>query len=101
MKTIFIILLFFFRLIESDSKSCNSLQSSGHSRKSSESFQGQLASGGNGDDDIATRRHTPTDGEVDVWKRWGNIVADWENYWRKHKDVIKELVKQGIPHHFR
>ncbi|KAK0170931.1 hypothetical protein PV328_008707 [Microctonus aethiopoides] len=89
------------RLIESDVKSCNSLQSSGHSRKSSESFQGQLASGGSGDDDPAARRHTPTDCEVDVWKRWGNIVADWENYWKKHKDVIKELVKQGIPHHFR
>ncbi|XP_057326261.1 ecotropic viral integration site 5 ortholog isoform X1 [Microplitis mediator] len=88
------------RLIESDVKSCNSLQSN-HSRKSSESFQATPASGSSGEDETAARRHTPTDGEVDVWKRWGHIVADWENYWRKHKDVIKELVKQGIPHHFR
>ncbi|KAG8037454.1 hypothetical protein G9C98_005664 [Cotesia typhae] len=87
------------RLIESDVKSCNSLQSN-HSRKSSESFA-TPASGSSGEDETAARRHTPTDGEVDVWKRWGHIVADWENYWRKHKDVIKELVKQGIPHHFR
>lgn len=80
-------------------KSCNSLKT--HSRKSSESLPTASASGGSSDNDAASRRETPTDGEVDVWKRWGHIVADWDNYWKKHKDVIKELVKQGIPHHFR
>lgn len=91
------------RLIESDVKSCNSLHSvDGHKRKISDATS---ASNGddNDDDDVnnSTKCDIPSDGEVDVWKRWGHIVADWDNYWKKHKDVIKDLVKQGIPHHFR
>lgn len=89
------------RLIESDVKSCNSLDG-GNSRKTSDAASSS-ASGCNddNDDDKSSKDETPTDGEVDVWKKWGHIVADWDNYWKKHKDVIKELVKQGIPHHFR
>ncbi|XP_063974848.1 ecotropic viral integration site 5 ortholog isoform X3 [Diachasmimorpha longicaudata] len=86
------------RLIEEDVKSCNSLQT--HSRKNSETSR-DTASSGDGNNDSPSKHETPTDGEVDVWKRWGHIVADWDNYCKKHKDFIRELVKQGIPHHFR
>ncbi|XP_024939464.1 ecotropic viral integration site 5 ortholog isoform X4 [Cephus cinctus] len=86
------------RLIESDAKSLNSLQSN-HSRKGSDTSQVSLASGGSGD--AAPRRHTPTDGEENTWTLWGHIVNDWDNYWKKKKDFVKELVRQGIPHHFR
>lgn len=92
------------RLIESDAKSLNSLQSN-HSRKGSDTSQVSLTSGGSGSGaTTAARRQSPTkdDGNIsDLWTRWGNIVADWDNQWRKRKDYVKELVRQGIPHHFR
>jgi hypothetical protein len=90
------------RLIESDAKSLSSLQSN-HSRKGSDTSQVSLASGCsvNGTDAAAARQHVPADGEENTWTLWGNIVADWDNQWKKRKDFIKELVRQGIPHHFR
>ncbi|XP_012259142.2 ecotropic viral integration site 5 ortholog isoform X1 [Athalia rosae] len=89
------------RLIESDAKSLNSLQSN-HSRKGSDTSQVSLTSGGSsGGGDAAPRRHTPTDGEENIWTLWGHIVADWENYSKKKKEFVKELVRKGIPHHFR
>ncbi|XP_011505248.1 PREDICTED: ecotropic viral integration site 5 ortholog isoform X2 [Ceratosolen solmsi marchali] len=90
------------RLIESDAKSLSSLQSN-HSRKGSDTSQVSLASGcsANGTDVAAARQHAPADGEENTWTLWGNIVADWDNQWKKRKDFIKDLVRQGIPHHFR
>ncbi|XP_008210149.1 ecotropic viral integration site 5 ortholog isoform X2 [Nasonia vitripennis] len=109
------------RLIESDAKSLSSLQSN-HSRKGSDTSQVSLASGcssANGAVDtnstatssaaVAQRPNNATsnnssnntDGEENTWTLWGNIVADWDNQWKKRKDFVKELVRQGIPHHFR
>ncbi|KAK2584004.1 hypothetical protein KPH14_006462 [Odynerus spinipes] len=89
------------RLIESDAKSLNSLQSN-HSRKGSDTSQVSVASGGSGGNgDAAPRRHTTADGEENTWSLWGHIVADWDYHWKKRKDFVKELVRQGIPHHFR
>ncbi|KMQ94214.1 tbc1 domain family member [Lasius niger] len=89
------------RLIESDAKSLNSLQSN-HSRKGSDTSQVSVASGGSGGNgDAAPRRHNPTDGEENTWTLWGHIVSDWDFHWKKRKEFVKELVRQGIPHHFR
>lgn len=107
------------RLIESDAKSLSSLQSN-HSRKGSDASQISLASGcsngangtnngsnnvnnNNNNDSATARRSTSaaTDGEENIWTLWGNIVADWDNQWKKRKEFVKELVRQGIPHHFR
>ncbi|XP_035736999.1 ecotropic viral integration site 5 ortholog-like isoform X9 [Vespa mandarinia] len=89
------------RLIESDAKSLNSLQSN-HSRKGSDTSQVSVASGGSGGNgDAAPRRHTTADGEENTWSLWGHIVSDWDYHWKKRKDFVKELVRQGIPHHFR
>jgi hypothetical protein len=41
------------------------------------------------------------DGEEDVWGLWGQVVNDWENYSKKKNAYLKELVRKGIPHHFR
>lgn len=99
--SIFAVICIHFRLIESDAKSLSSLQSN-HSRKGSDTSQVSLTSGCsiNGVDATA-RRSTPADGEENTWTLWGNIVADWENFWKRRKDFVKELVRQGIPHHFR
>lgn len=89
------------RLIESDAKSLNSLQSN-HSRKGSDTSQVSVASGGSGGNgDAAPRRHNSADGEENVWTLWGHIVADWEYHWKKRKEFVRELVRRGIPHHFR
>ncbi|XP_078044708.1 ecotropic viral integration site 5 isoform X1 [Augochlora pura] len=89
------------RLIESGAKSLNSLQSN-HSRKGSDTSQVSVASGGSGGNgDAAPRRHATVDGEENTWTLWGHIVADWDYHWKKRKEFVKELVRQGIPHHFR
>lgn len=77
------------KLIESDSKSLNSLQSSAHSRKSSDTSQISLNSG------------SSSVGEEDIWSIWATIVTDWEAAQRRKTPTVKELVRKGIPHHFR
>ncbi|EAT34274.1 AAEL013460-PA [Aedes aegypti] len=77
------------KLIESDSKSLNSLQSSAHSRKSSDTSQISLNSGAS------------SVGEEDIWSTWAGIVADWEAGQKRKAPTVKELVRKGIPHHFR
>jgi ecotropic viral integration site 5 protein len=77
------------KLIESDSKSLNSLQSSAHSRKSSDTSQISLTSG------------SSSVGEEDIWSIWATIVTDWETSQKRKNPSVKELVRRGIPHHFR
>lgn len=77
------------KLIESDSKSLNSLQSSAHSRKSSDTSQISLNSG------------SSSVGEEDIWSIWALIVTDWDTAQKRKNPSVKELVRKGIPHHFR
>jgi len=62
------------RLIESDCKSLNSLN-------------------------IA--QSEPGDNEEDLWTTWGTIINEWDFIGKKKLPQIKNLSKQGIPHHFR
>lgn len=40
-------------------------------------------------------------GEEDIWSTWGSIVTDWEVAQKRKNPTVKELVRKGIPHHFR
>lgn len=71
------------QLIESDAKSLNSLQGSVHSRKNSDTSQISVNS------------------EEDVWSIWAGIVTDWEGSLKRKAPCVRELVRRGIPHHFR
>lgn len=71
------------KLIESDAKSLNSLQGSVHSRKNSDTSQISLNS------------------EEDVWSMWASIVTDWEGSLKRRTPCVRELVRRGVPHHFR
>ncbi|XP_076316390.1 ecotropic viral integration site 5 ortholog-like isoform X2 [Tachypleus tridentatus] len=73
------------RIIESDSKSLNSLTST-------HSSQVSLNSG-----------NSPTvdDDQEDVWLIWGQIINDWEFYIKKKNSYVKDLLRKGVPHHFR
>lgn len=41
------------------------------------------------------------DSEENLWFKWGHIVNDWENNWKKQNAQIRELVRRGVPLHFR
>ncbi|KAJ4448932.1 ecotropic viral integration site [Periplaneta americana] len=84
------------RLIEADAKSLNSLSgNSGHSRKSSDTSQISLTSG------TSSSQERTEDGEEDNWTLWGRVSNDWDNFWKKRNTFVKELVRKGVPHHFR
>lgn len=71
------------KLIESDAKSLNSLNST-HSRKNSNTSQKSINSG-----------------EEDIWSMWATILNDWEGTQKKKTTCVRDLVRKGIPHHFR
>uniref|UniRef100_A0A6A7G123 Ecotropic viral integration site 5 ortholog-like n=3 Tax=Hirondellea gigas TaxID=1518452 RepID=A0A6A7G123_9CRUS len=109
------------RMIETDSKSLNSLSTqsagsghgTGHSRKSSDTSQisvqsggsggssGGGSSGGGGGGGGGGTGGVPQDPEEDLWGLWGRLVNDWENWNKKKNQQVKELVRKGIPVHFR
>ncbi|XP_027002157.1 EVI5-like protein isoform X1 [Tachysurus fulvidraco] len=76
------------RLLETDSKSLRSVngsrRNSGSSLVSSSSASSNLS-------------HL----EEDTWILWGRIVNEWEEVRKKKEKQLKELVRKGIPHHFR
>lgn len=76
------------RLIETDSKSLRSVngsrRNSGSSLVSSSSASSNLS-------------HL----EEDSWILWGRIVNEWDDVRKKKEKQVKELVRKGIPHHFR
>ncbi|CAI5639006.1 unnamed protein product [Oreochromis niloticus] len=76
------------RLLETDSKSLRSMngsrRNSGSSLVSSSSASSNLS-------------HL----EEDSWILWGRIVNEWEEVRKKKEKQLKDLVRKGIPHHFR
>uniref|UniRef100_A0A8C6LFL3 Ecotropic viral integration site 5b n=1 Tax=Nothobranchius furzeri TaxID=105023 RepID=A0A8C6LFL3_NOTFU len=77
-----------FRLLETDIKSrCSmngSRRNSGSSLVSSSSASSNLS-------------HL----EEDTWILWGRIVNEWEEVRKKKEKQLKDLVRKGVPHHFR
>lgn len=76
------------RLLETDTKSLRSMngsrRNSGSSLVSSSSASSNLS-------------HL----EEDTWIMWGRIVNEWEEVRKKKEKLLKDLVRKGIPHHFR
>ncbi|XP_025048548.1 EVI5-like protein isoform X2 [Alligator sinensis] len=76
------------RLLEADSKSMRSMngsrRNSGSSLVSSSSASSNLS-------------HL----EEDTWILWGRIVNEWDEWRKKKEKLLKELIRKGIPHHFR
>jgi len=90
------------RLIESDTKSLNSLSvsntrshgsQSGHSRTSSLASQVSVLSG--------SSQELGDTGEDDLWTTWGDILKHWDLGGKRKTGTVKELARAGIPHHFR
>lgn len=84
------------RQIEADAKSLNSFSNhSGHSRKSSDTSQISLVSG------TSSSQERDREEDEDAWTTWSAIIQDWELYYKKKNAYLKELVRKGVPHHFR
>ncbi|XP_005184064.1 ecotropic viral integration site 5 ortholog isoform X2 [Musca domestica] len=77
------------KLIESDAKSLNSLHST-HSRKNSDTSQISI-----------TSQNGNSVAEEDIWTTWATILSDWEGALKRKNPCVRELVRRGIPHHFR
>ncbi|KAK6195334.1 hypothetical protein SNE40_000788 [Patella caerulea] len=97
------------RKLEEDEKSFNSLSAvpptPGHSRKGSGSsvisttssnsyYSNQLSCE---DDNLSTNTVNPSE---TLWDVWGRLVNDWDTV-RRRTGYLKELVRKGIPSHFR
>lgn len=39
--------------------------------------------------------------EEDTWTTWASILNDWEGALKRKNPCVRELVRRGIPHHFR
>jgi len=87
------------RLIEADAKSLNCLSegassskhngsSSNHSRTSSITSQMSMEVADNGED-------------LSLWNTWNGILKGWERSNSKKQPQVIDLVRKGIPHHFR
>ncbi|XP_041097947.1 EVI5-like protein, partial [Polyodon spathula] len=76
------------RLLEADSKSMRSM--SGSRRNSGSSLVSSSSASSN-------LSHL----EEDTWILWGRIVTEWDEWRRKKDKLLKELIRKGIPHHFR
>ncbi|KAL5274820.1 EVI5L family protein [Megaselia abdita] len=76
------------KLIESDAKSLNSLNST-HSRKNSDTSQ------------ISNNSVENCSGEEDNWTVWATIVNDWDGSLKRKNPSVRDLVRQGIPQYFR
>ncbi|XP_039767801.1 ecotropic viral integration site 5 protein homolog isoform X7 [Ornithorhynchus anatinus] len=76
------------RLLETDSKSLRSVNGSRRNSGSS------LVSSSSASSNLSQL-------EEDSWILWGRIVNEWEDIRKKKEKQVKELVRKGIPHHFR
>ncbi|KAM3915433.1 ecotropic viral integration site 5 protein homolog isoform 1-T2 [Leptodactylus fuscus] len=77
------------RLLEIDSKSLRSVNGSRRNSGSS------LVSSSSASSNLSHHQ------EEDAWLLWGRIINEWEEVYKKKEKQIKELVRKGIPHHFR
>lgn len=38
---------------------------------------------------------------IDLWTVWGNLIKSWEVEMKRRPNCVKELVRRGVPQHFR
>ncbi|XP_065932293.1 ecotropic viral integration site 5 ortholog isoform X3 [Magallana gigas] len=94
------------KLLEADEKSLVSLSvapspTPSHSRKGSgSSVVSSTSSNSHYSNQQSTEEPENNAATGNVWEIWGKLVNDWDNA-RKKTSLIKELVRRGIPHHFR
>ncbi|XP_064616082.1 LOW QUALITY PROTEIN: ecotropic viral integration site 5 ortholog-like [Liolophura sinensis] len=92
------------RKLEADEKSLRSLSASGqsgqsHSRKGSGSSILSNASANSHVSNLANDEDSAQLTES-LWETWGRVVNEWDTV-KKKTGYVRELVRKGVPHHFR
>ncbi|XP_067662204.1 ecotropic viral integration site 5 ortholog-like isoform X1 [Haliotis asinina] len=93
------------RKLEADEKSCNALvarsPTPGHSRKGSgSSVISTTSSNSHYSAQVSYEEEAAANPSENLWETWGRLVNEWDSI-KKKTGYIKELVRKGIPHHFR
>merc|ERR1719397_697982 len=89
--------LFITRLIECDSKSLASLPSTGNSNCNSTNSTGSSLHSRSSSE----CRSEEGEGEDTLWAKWGETLRQWDVGGRRRQLEVRNLVRKGIPHHFR
>merc|ERR1719397_1646992 len=89
--------LFITRLIECDSKSLASLPSTGNSNCNSTNSTGSSLHSRSSSE----CRSEEGEGEDTLWAKWGETLRQWDVGGRRRQLEVRDLVRKGIPHHFR
>ncbi|XP_042201672.1 LOW QUALITY PROTEIN: EVI5-like protein [Callorhinchus milii] len=76
------------RLLEADSKLLRSVNGSRRNSGSS------LVSSSSASSNLSQL-------EEDTWILWGRLINEWEEVRKKKEKLLRELIRKGIPHHFR
>lgn len=103
------------RLLESDERSTKSLVSRGsvgelispehvadEARKNADNISLRSSSSIN-----SQISGIPHDGDIlgngleELVSEWAKVIEDWDNQFKRRPAYIKELVRKGVPHHFR
>ncbi|KRY23585.1 Ecotropic viral integration site 5 -like protein, partial [Trichinella patagoniensis] len=68
------------------------------------SGNGSLRSGDSSTESTSATNDSPTelaDESEDLWATWAHLVKNWEIESKKQPQLIRDLVRQGIPNYFR
>ncbi|KRZ13231.1 Ecotropic viral integration site 5 -like protein, partial [Trichinella zimbabwensis] len=68
------------------------------------SGNGSLRSGDSSTESTSATNDSPNelaDESEDLWATWAHLVKNWETESKKQPQLIKDLVRQGIPNYFR
>ncbi|KRY39357.1 Ecotropic viral integration site 5 -like protein, partial [Trichinella spiralis] len=68
------------------------------------SGNGSLRSGDSSTESTSATNDSPTelaDESEDLWATWAHLVKNWETESKKQPQLIRDLVRQGIPNYFR
>nr|CAB3243940.1 EVI5-like protein [Phallusia mammillata] len=92
------------RLLEADTKSMKSVSSekSITSRRSSNGSASPTSTNNTSSSGCDNTGNVVFHNENSrAWILWGQIVNDWDEYKRKNSKQLREMIRCGIPHHFR
>lgn len=72
------------------------------SRKGSDASEISVVSGTSSNQDGEPQKSSSSViGDENLWNVWGVIVNNWETEWKKRNQYVRNLVRKGVPHHFR
>uniref|UniRef100_A0AC35TJM7 Rab-GAP TBC domain-containing protein n=1 Tax=Rhabditophanes sp. KR3021 TaxID=114890 RepID=A0AC35TJM7_9BILA len=87
------------KIIESDARSVTSRKSGSVSSELNTETDSPTRSSSEG----SRQNSCPLDDDdnIDLWTVWSNLIKSWDYEMKKRPNDVKDLVRRGIPNHFR